>query len=55
VRPRRSGHPSGFAARTGRIGLPAQIATLVAYLASPANGYVTGAHINVDGGSLFGS
>ncbi|HEX4252536.1 MAG TPA: SDR family oxidoreductase [Pseudonocardia sp.] len=49
------GEHSGFAAQTGRIGLPAQIATLVAYLASPANGYVTGAHVNADGGSLFGS
>jgi NAD(P)-dependent dehydrogenase (short-subunit alcohol dehydrogenase family) len=48
------GEHSGFAAQTGRIGLPDQIATLVAYLASPANGYVTGAHVNADGGSLFG-
>jgi len=48
------GAHSGFAAQTGRIGLPGQIATLVAYLASPANGYVTGAHVNADGGSLFG-
>lgn len=48
------GEHSGFAAQTGRIGRPGEIATLVAYLASPANGYVTGAHVNADGGSLFG-
>ncbi len=37
----------------GRAGLPEEVATLVAYLASPANGYVTGANVNVDGGSDF--
>lgn len=44
---------SGFAAQTGRIGLPAEVATVVVYLASRANTYVTGAEVNVDGGSLF--
>jgi NAD(P)-dependent dehydrogenase (short-subunit alcohol dehydrogenase family) len=37
----------------GRAGLPEEVATLVAYLASRANGYVTGADVNVDGGSDF--
>lgn len=37
----------------GRAGLPEEVATLVVYLASRANGYVTGADINVDGGSDF--
>jgi 3-oxoacyl-[acyl-carrier protein] reductase len=46
------GH-SGFAAQTGRVGLPGEVAGLVLYLASPANAYVTGADVNADGGSLF--
>jgi NAD(P)-dependent dehydrogenase (short-subunit alcohol dehydrogenase family) len=37
----------------GRAGLPEEVATLTAYLASRANGYVTGADVNVDGGSDF--
>jgi len=37
----------------GRAGLPEEVATLTAYLASRANGYVTGATVNVDGGSDF--
>ncbi len=37
----------------GRAGLPDEIAVTVAFLASRVNGYVTGANINVDGGSDF--
>jgi NAD(P)-dependent dehydrogenase (short-subunit alcohol dehydrogenase family) len=37
----------------GRAGLPREIATVVTFLCSQANGYVTGANVNVDGGSDF--
>jgi NAD(P)-dependent dehydrogenase (short-subunit alcohol dehydrogenase family) len=37
----------------GRAGLPIEIAVVVAFLASKTNGYVTGANVNVDGGSDF--
>jgi 3-oxoacyl-[acyl-carrier protein] reductase len=37
----------------GRAGLPEEIASITAYLASRRNGYVTGAAVNVDGGSDF--
>jgi NAD(P)-dependent dehydrogenase (short-subunit alcohol dehydrogenase family) len=37
----------------GRAGLPDEVATVATYLASRRNGYVTGANINVDGGSDF--
>jgi len=37
----------------GRAGRPEEVASLVAYLASQTNGYVTGADVNVDGGSDF--
>jgi 3-oxoacyl-[acyl-carrier protein] reductase len=37
----------------GRAGLPEEIASATTYLASRRNGYVTGATINVDGGSDF--
>ena len=37
----------------GRAGLPEEIAVVVAFLASRRNGYVTGANVNVDGGSDF--
>jgi 3-oxoacyl-[acyl-carrier protein] reductase len=37
----------------GRAGLPEEIAAVVVFLASPRNGYVTGANVNVDGGSDF--
>jgi 3-oxoacyl-[acyl-carrier protein] reductase len=43
------GHPCDI----GRAGLPEEIASATAYLASRLNGYVTGATINVDGGSDF--
>jgi len=42
-------HPADL----GRAGLPEEIASITAYLASRRNGYVTGANINVDGGSDF--
>lgn len=37
----------------GRAGLPDEIASITVYLASKRNGYVTGANVNVDGGSDF--
>jgi 3-oxoacyl-[acyl-carrier protein] reductase len=37
----------------GRAGLPDEIASITVYLASRRNGYVTGANVNVDGGSDF--
>ncbi len=37
----------------GRAGLPDEVASVVAYLASRRNGYVTGACVNADGGSDF--
>lgn len=37
----------------GRAGLPDEVASVVVYLASKRNGYITGAHVNVDGGSDF--
>jgi 3-oxoacyl-[acyl-carrier protein] reductase len=37
----------------GRAGLPDEVAVVVAFLASRRNGYVTGANVNVDGGSDF--
>jgi NAD(P)-dependent dehydrogenase (short-subunit alcohol dehydrogenase family) len=37
----------------GRAGLPEEVASITAYLASRTNGYVTGADVNVDGGSDF--
>ena len=37
----------------GRAGVPDEIASITVYLASKRNGYVTGANVNVDGGSNF--
>ncbi len=37
----------------GRAGRPEEIASIAVYLASRRNGYVTGANVNVDGGSDF--
>lgn len=37
----------------GRAGLPEEVASLTAYLVSRTNGYVTGATVNVDGGTDF--
>jgi NAD(P)-dependent dehydrogenase (short-subunit alcohol dehydrogenase family) len=43
------GHP----AHLPRAGLPEEIGPVVAFLASKRNSYMTGANINVDGGSDF--
>ena len=43
------GHP----AHLPRAGLPDEIGPVVAFLASKRNSYMTGANINVDGGSDF--
>jgi NAD(P)-dependent dehydrogenase (short-subunit alcohol dehydrogenase family) len=43
------GHP----AHLPRAGLPEEIGPVVAFLASRRNSYMTGANINVDGGSDF--
>jgi NAD(P)-dependent dehydrogenase (short-subunit alcohol dehydrogenase family) len=37
----------------GRAGLPEEIASITTNLVSRRNGYVTGATVNVDGGSEF--
>jgi len=37
----------------GRAGLPAEIGAVIAFLASRRNSYMTGANVNVDGGSDF--
>jgi 3-oxoacyl-[acyl-carrier protein] reductase len=43
------GHPSDL----GRAGLPEEIGCVIAFLASRRNSYMTGANVNVDGGSDF--
>jgi 3-oxoacyl-[acyl-carrier protein] reductase len=52
--------PAQLAERTkdiplGRIGRPEELAALVAFLASPLAGYISGATIQVDGGSVRAS
>lgn len=44
-----------FAVRAdlGRAGDPAEIGPVIAFLGSPRNTYITGANLNVDGGSAF--
>jgi NAD(P)-dependent dehydrogenase (short-subunit alcohol dehydrogenase family) len=37
----------------GRLGSPADIAAAVAFLASPAAGYITGQTLSVNGGMLM--
>jgi 3-oxoacyl-[acyl-carrier protein] reductase len=43
------GHP----AKMGRAAQPAEIGPLIAFLCSQSNSYITGADINIDGGSDF--
>jgi 3-oxoacyl-[acyl-carrier protein] reductase len=43
----------GSAVDLGRVADPAEVAEVVAFCASVANTYMTGAHLNVDGGSDF--
>lgn len=43
----------GMAVDLNRLGLPREVAAVIAFCASRTNGYMTGAHLNVDGGSDF--
>lgn len=43
----------GSAVDLGRVAGPAEVAEVVSFCASTANTYMTGAHLNVDGGSDF--
>jgi NAD(P)-dependent dehydrogenase (short-subunit alcohol dehydrogenase family) len=43
----------GVSADLGRMGLADEVAAVVTFCASRKNGFMTGAHINVDGGSDF--
>lgn len=43
----------GMSVDLGRFGLADEVAAVVTFCASPRNGFMTGAHINVDGGSDF--
>lgn len=47
------GEDFGHPARLGRVADPAEIGPVIAFTASRANTYMTGADINVDGGSDF--
>jgi len=46
-----SGHGAGADLR--RLGLPGEVASVIAFCASRRNSFMSGAHINVDGGSDF--
>jgi 3-oxoacyl-[acyl-carrier protein] reductase len=43
----------GMSVDLGRLGLPEEVAAVITFCASRRNGFMTGAHINVDGGSDF--
>lgn len=43
----------GMSVDLERLGLPEEVAAVIAFCASRINGYMTGAHLNVDGGSDF--
>lgn len=43
----------GMSVDLERLGLPEEVAAVIAFCASRSNGYMTGAHLNVDGGSDF--
>lgn len=43
----------GMSVDLNRLGLPEEVAAVIALCASRTNGYMTGAHLNVDGGSDF--
>ena len=43
----------GMSVDLARLGLPEEVAAVIAFCASHSNGYMTGAHLNVDGGSDF--
>jgi NAD(P)-dependent dehydrogenase (short-subunit alcohol dehydrogenase family) len=47
------GRDYGMSVDLGRLGLPQEVAAVIAFCASRANTYMTGAHLNVDGGSDF--
>jgi NAD(P)-dependent dehydrogenase (short-subunit alcohol dehydrogenase family) len=47
------GRDHGMSVDLGRFGLPQEVAAVIAFCASRANTYMTGAHLNVDGGSDF--
>ncbi len=47
------GEDFGHPAHLGRAGDPREIGPVIAFVASPVNSYMTGANINVDGGSDF--
>jgi NAD(P)-dependent dehydrogenase (short-subunit alcohol dehydrogenase family) len=47
------GRDHGISVDLGRLGLAHEVAAVIAFCASHANTYMTGAHLNVDGGSDF--
>ena len=47
------GRDHGMSVDLGRLGLPHEVAAVIAFCASRANTFMTGAHLNVDGGSDF--